>query len=109
MPANGLQKRIFLLTDGMVNDPDEVINLARICNDSIRTHTFGIGDGCDLRMVKETAHAGRGSYSIVSNKNANELNGLVINALKRAIEPSLKECQVWLGNDNSILHEVYRN
>ena len=41
-------------------------------------------------MVKETAHAGRGSYSIVSDKNANELNGLVIDALKRAIEPSLK-------------------
>ena len=60
-------------------------------------------------MVKETAHAGRGSYSIVSDKNVNELNGLVINALKKAIEPSLKECRIWLGNDNSILHEVYRN
>ena len=61
-------------------------------------------------MVKETAHAGRGSYSIVSDKNENnELNGLVINALKKAIEPSLKECRIWLGNDNTILHEVYRN
>ena len=60
-------------------------------------------------MIKETAHAGRGSYNIVSDKNANELNGLVINALKRAIEPSLKECQIWLGEDNSYLHEVFRN
>ena len=47
-------------------------------------------------MIQDTANAGRGSYNMVSD-NTNQLNGLVINALKRAFEPSLKDCKVWLG------------
>ena len=51
MPEKFLHKRIFLLTDGQVDNPSAVISQARALNDNIRIHTFGIGSGCDKKMV----------------------------------------------------------
>ena len=43
LPMKHVQKRIFLLTDGQVGNSHYVIEQAKFCNDSIRTHTFGVG------------------------------------------------------------------
>jgi len=54
------------------------------------------------------AKAGRGSHSLVSD-NSSDLNGLVIKALSRAIEPSLKNCKLsWFG-ESIDCGEVFRN
>jgi hypothetical protein len=50
-----------------------------------------VGYGCSKYLVKEVAKAGRGSYSFVDEKSEN-LKGKVISALRKAVEPSLKEC-----------------
>ena len=94
-----------------MDKPRLVTLQASIQTEYIRTHTFGIGSGCDFEMVAETAHAGRGSYSIVHD-NSNTLNGLVVKALRRAFEPSLKDCVIWLGTEgcgHQALNEVFRN
>lgn len=113
MPDCGFQKRFFILTDGKTDDPNKCILQASIQTQSIRVHTFGIGDGCDFPMVAQTARAGRGSYSIVNEGYySRALNGHVVRALKKAFEPSLKQCEVWLGFQNSPrqpLDEVFRN
>ena len=97
MPEGINQKRIFLLTDGCVNNPDQVIRQASFCKDQIRIHTFGIGSGCDNRMIVQTAKAGRGTCSMVGDYS-NELNGVVVQALKKAFEPSLGNCTLsWNG------------
>jgi hypothetical protein len=57
----------------------------------VRIHSFGVGSGCSKYLVKEVAKAGRGSYSFVDEKSEN-LKGKVINALRRAVEPSLTGC-----------------
>ena len=77
-------------------------------NDITRTHTFGIGSGCDEHMVVETARAGRGSYSLVRDNNTKELNSKVINALTNAFEPSLKNCQLTFNGKTERLNEVFR-
>lgn len=84
-------KKIFLLTDGAVTNPDSVIQLARASADNARIHSFGVGYGCSKFLVKEVAKAGRGSYSFVDEKSEN-LKGKVISALRKATEPSLKNC-----------------
>lgn len=89
MPKN---KKIFLLTDGEVSNPQSVIQLARENADLARIHSFGVGYGCSKYLVKEVAKAGRGSYSFVDEKSEN-LKGRVISALRKAVEPSLKECR----------------
>ena len=40
-----MKKRVFILTDGKVDNPREVAELAR--NEGCSVHTVGIGDGCD--------------------------------------------------------------
>jgi hypothetical protein len=51
-----------------------------------------VGSGCSKYLVKEVAKAGRGTYSFVDEKSDN-LKGKVISALKKATEPSLKNCK----------------
>lgn len=91
------ETRIFLLTDGDVNNPEKVIDLANTRNDNIRIHTFGIGSGCNKHMVQMCAKNGRGSCSLVKDEDTN-LKGTVIKALQRASEPSLKNCVLLFGN-----------
>ena len=108
LPMKHVQKRIFLLTDGQVGNADYVINQAKFANDAIRTHTFGIGQGCDEKMVIDVAKAGRGSHSIILD-DSNQLNSKVITALARAFEPSLKGCKLIFGDSKEELNEVFRN
>jgi len=50
----GFIKNIFLLTDGEVANPEEIIDYVHqqsaIPNNRTRTHAFGIGDGCDIDL-----------------------------------------------------------
>ena len=41
------QKRIFLLTDGEVQNAEEIVTFIKENNHLARVHTFGIGSGCD--------------------------------------------------------------
>ena len=44
-------KRIFMLTDGVVDDNrDELIEITKGTN-SLKFYTFGIGDDCDMELV----------------------------------------------------------
>ena len=58
-----LKKRIFILTDGAVDNPARVIDQVKLHNDRIRVMSFGIGD-CDSDLVMKIAEAGRGTYTI---------------------------------------------
>ena len=58
-----------------------------------------MGSGCSKYLVKEVAKAGRGTYSFVDEKSDN-LKGKVISALKKAVEPSLKNCKFTYGSHN---------
>ena len=103
-----LKQRVFLLTDGQVGNPQQVIDLARQYNETARVFSFGLGSGCDKHLVKQVAQAGRGSHTIVED-GCSELNGLVINALSNAMEPSLKDSQIsWNGKVES-KKELFRN
>jgi hypothetical protein len=77
------QRRVFLLTDGEVDNKNQIFEFVRNHNDQMRIHTFGIGSGCDKELIKQTAVAGRGSFSFASD-GSNDLSGLVISALKNA-------------------------
>ncbi len=55
-------KRIFLLTDGAVKNPQNVIQLATDSASKASIHTFGIGGECSKNLVKGVALAGKGSY-----------------------------------------------
>lgn len=45
------QKRIFLLTDGEVDNVKKIVNFVKKNNNNVRVHTFGIGNDCDKNLV----------------------------------------------------------
>eukprot|EP00351_Strombidinopsis_sp_SopsisLIS2011_P005721 CAMPEP_0116875818 /NCGR_PEP_ID=MMETSP0463-20121206/7923_1 /TAXON_ID=181622 /ORGANISM="Strombidinopsis sp, Strain SopsisLIS2011" /LENGTH=143 /DNA_ID=CAMNT_0004522129 /DNA_START=1082 /DNA_END=1513 /DNA_ORIENTATION=+ len=91
------KKNIFLLTDGEVNNPDEIVNYVHNKTfkegSSARTHAFGIGDGCDVALCKSISENGRGTFSFAADGTP-DLRHLVIKALKKASMESLKDCRV---------------
>lgn len=106
--GNAFKKRVFILTDGQVGDRDAVVRKAASRSESTRVFTFGLGSGCDRNLCENTAKAGRGTCSFVSDKSS-DLNGQVIRALRFASEPSLKECSLSWNGDRQDLQEVFRN
>ena len=114
MEDTNLKKRVFCLTDGQVSDPQFVIDLAK--NKSIIVHTVGIGDGCDKKMLVNTAKEGRGSCSLIKDDESESfLNGKIISALQKALEPALEHCTLsWELNGGlhlpkTELNTIFRN
>jgi hypothetical protein len=97
-----------MLTDGQVDDRESVINKANTKKDNIRVHTFGVGEDCDVDMVRRMAKMGRGSCSLVGNDVAN-LSEVVVTALRRASEPSLQDCKLEFAKVSEDLGEVFCN
>ena len=74
----------------------------------MRVFSFGLGNGCDTHLVTQVARAGRGSYTIVKDKDP-QLNGLVIRALASAMEPSLCNTRFGFNGELCEPQELYRN
>ena len=83
-----LDKHVYLITDGQVFNPEDVIKLIKDNNQNFTVHTFGIGNGVSTTLITEWAKAGRGKYYFVDDK-ATGLQSKVIDALWKAFEPSL--------------------
>jgi hypothetical protein len=83
-------KKIFLLTDGGVSQPENVIKLISDNISKGSVHSFGLGHGVDKNLVEKAAKAGRGSCSLV--RDTQNLKTKVIGALMKAQEESLKNC-----------------
>ena len=81
------QKRIFMLTDGMVDNKLQVIERSKGTH-NLRIHTFGIGDGCDKQLVENVAANGRGSCSLITDDKSHLVGARIIKALEKAFEPS---------------------
>jgi von Willebrand factor A domain-containing protein 5 len=87
--STDLGKHVYLITDGAVFNPQDVIDLVRANNNHFNVHTFGIGNGASTTLVIECANAGNGRYYFV-NDRADGLQGKVIDALSKSFEPYVK-------------------
>ena len=104
-----LKKRIFLLTDGGVGRREAVIEQAAMHSEQTRVFSFGLGSGADSKLIEGVAKAGRGTSTFVQD-NDPKLNGYVINALARAMEPSMRNVQFGFNENMVMLEgEVFRN
>ena len=79
---------IFLITDGEVDSPQQVIQIIKKNARSARCHSFGIGSGVSRELVKGAAIAGKGTYQFVEDSTDN-MNTKVILSLTKAVRPAL--------------------
>lgn len=60
-------------------------------------------------MCEKVAKAGSGTASIIKDNEYELLKGKVINALRKATEPSLKDCSFEIGDKKFELGDIFRN
>merc|ERR1711963_1137257 len=100
-PIQGYARQIFLLTDGVVSNDNQIIKLVRSNNKSSRVFTLGLGSSASRHLVKGVARAGNGT-SIFSNLNE-DLRPKVVALLKNALMPALTDLKVlWNGIDKKL-------
>jgi len=95
-----------LLTDGEVEDPKKVIEIAEKVSDNTRIHTFGIGGECDKEMVRLVAQVGNGSDYLIDN--VSKLNPSVVKALARASGISIQHCNIKMGSESFSVNQIYQ-
>ena len=99
-------RNVFLLTDGAISSPEEVVELIRNHNFSTRFHTFGVGSGASTFLVNETAKAGCGSSHIVQDGDPS-LKAKVIESLQKACAPAYSGIQVdWGVEESAVLFQT---
>lgn len=120
--AQGVKKRIFMLTDGSVPDSAEMVKIdgkpqtfysyiKNTCQgtDDVKVFTFGIGDECSKQLVKDSSVVGRGDYSIVGDNDPKSLKIKVVQSLRKASEPALQNCTFDFGSKPKQLGQLWRN
>jgi hypothetical protein len=101
-----LMRHLFLLTDGGVEDTDEVLKIIEQDQLNTRVHTFGIGSGASPILVYGAALAGLGN-AFHSPEYDPLLNTKVIDALRQATMPAYTQLKINFGeNQDSLLYEV---
>ncbi|KAL6055822.1 von Willebrand factor A domain-containing protein 5A [Balamuthia mandrillaris] len=88
-------RQIFLLTDGDVDNTDEVISFVQKSCASTRVFTFGIGAEASAELVRGVASAGKGQAEFVAS--GERLESKVLRQLKRALQPILKNVSIEWG------------
>merc|ERR1719361_2536498 len=80
--SDGVQRQVFLLTDGEVSNTQDVINLVKKHSSKNRIFSFGIGQGVSSELVDGVARFGGASRILKSGEEQSKLNQHVLRALK---------------------------
>lgn len=91
-------RNLFVLTDGGIFDTQKVLEKIRECNNYSRVHSFGIGSGASAYLVKEMAKEGKGSSTIIGDRDPH-LKTKVIRALKLASKPAYTNTRIDWGEN----------
>ena len=78
-------RRVFVLTDGCVDDRSEVISLVKRNSDATICSAIGIGDSVDKVLVKEIGKEGNSFIDFVSSEN-DDMKTTVINQLSKSMK-----------------------
>eukprot|EP00567_Pseudictyota_dubia_P013205 CAMPEP_0197438938 /NCGR_PEP_ID=MMETSP1175-20131217/5801_1 /TAXON_ID=1003142 /ORGANISM="Triceratium dubium, Strain CCMP147" /LENGTH=965 /DNA_ID=CAMNT_0042968759 /DNA_START=104 /DNA_END=3001 /DNA_ORIENTATION=+ len=101
--APGVERQVFVLTDGQVSNDLQVFNLIRNeCTTTnkkskpakCRLFALGIGAGVSRHLVNGMAHAGRGTARFVEGGDESLLRSKVLGQLKQALQPTLDDVSI---------------
>lgn len=65
--------------------------------DDTKVFSFGMGENCSKTLITESANSGKGKSYFVENDDEIEMKEQVIDALQKAAEPALINCNFDFG------------
>ncbi|KAF0559042.1 von willebrand domain-containing protein [Gigaspora margarita] len=103
---NDMPTSVFLLTDGQVNNVDQIVELIKSCEEKkkgdARFFSIGIGDSVSHNLVESVSRAGKGYAQFVTNNE--RMDKKILGMLKNAIKPPIKDYNItWT---NQIVEDV---
>ncbi|CAG8726389.1 8910_t:CDS:10 [Dentiscutata erythropus] len=115
---NDMPTSVFLLTDGQVDNVDQIIELVKSCEekkkDNLRIFSIGIGDSVSYHLVESVSRVGKGYSQFITNTE--RMDKKILEMLKNAIKPSIKDYNItWTNqkfssfNDNTIYSPADQN
>ena len=100
-----LDKHIFLLTDGQVNDREGCINLISSNSNKFRLHSFGIGNDFDKYFIERSGKLGKGSYFFI--EDVEKVGSIIIKALSECLRQYLTDTHLNFQNyQNEIKNNI---
>ena len=91
-----LSRNIFLLTDGVVFDKEQCIELISNNSSKFRIHSLGIGNDFDRDLIKQCGKLGKGSSSFI--ENLENMNSVVIDVLNKSLRPYITDLKFEFEN-----------
>eukprot|EP00122_Pirum_gemmata_P006481 Pgem_evm1s5926 len=90
-------RQVFVLTDGQINDTDQVCSLVKKAAYKSNTRTFalGLGNCVSRNLVEGIARAGNGTAEFVSGDQ--RLQKTVIQQLQQALQPAMTDITIDWG------------
>lgn len=94
-PIENYQRNIFLLTDGSVENSDQVVELIKsgTANNQARVFSIGIGNGCSETFIRKTAEVGIGKSLLISDSEE-DVQGKIIELLDESLSPALSNFEI---------------
>ncbi|CAG8812514.1 46267_t:CDS:10, partial [Gigaspora margarita] len=97
---NDMPTSVFLLTDGCVNNVDQIVELIKSCEekkkDDVRFFSIGIGNSVSHNLVESVSRAGKGYAQFVTNNE--RMDKKILGMLKNAINPPIKDYNITWTN-----------
>eukprot|EP01114_Cavostelium_apophysatum_P020329 TRINITY_DN6787_c0_g1_i1.p1 TRINITY_DN6787_c0_g1~~TRINITY_DN6787_c0_g1_i1.p1 ORF type:complete len:1084 (-),score=265.41 TRINITY_DN6787_c0_g1_i1:21-3155(-) len=96
MSQQGEQRRVIVITDGVVNNKEAVLALTARFASTCKTYALGIGNDVDVDLIQGLAQSGDGAYELTGVGES--IQSKVVRLLKKALNKYLAEVQVeWTG------------
>lgn len=93
-------RTIFLITDGGVTAPNDVISLIQRNNHRARVFSLGIGNGCSHYLINGCAEAGKGKSSFVYKPQ--QISEFLLLLMKAAFTPVCDDFKLEVSNKEAV-------
>jgi hypothetical protein len=90
----GVPRQVFLLTDGVVDDPTSCVIAVKKHANSTRVFTFGIGQDVSKDLVENIARAGNGDCCLIKSVDSSNIEETVLQQLNKALKPALTNVSI---------------
>ena len=100
---NNYKRTLFLITDGDVNNTQQIISSIEKNSQDNRVYTLGIGNGCSTELIKSAATAGKGKFEFANDND--DLIGKVIYLLSHSLSPYYDNIKIDFNSE--IIEKVY--
>lgn len=100
---NNYKRTLFLITDGAVNNAEEITNSIQKNSQYNRVYTLGIGNGCSTELIRSAAIEGKGKSEFANDND--DLVGKVIFLLSHSLSPYYDN--VTIDFDANLVEKVY--